>query len=419
VTSFSIYKRNFIYFFTSFIWTATLSVVPQIFFMSNYPEQKNTLLSLFLLLGTMASVIGILTSQANKFYYFINATKVRRKLLIVSCIFTIAVTFSALLRVKNLTAYFTCFILLKFISNLFYNYIDRLFVAVSNPQQLNVHVRANLLFQLLGIMVAPFYFSFFAAKTAQNIVLIWIIAFLSMLFIDSDLKNSSPLCSTGNPAFPKEKLSLYHKLFITYAVLILSATTMLISIIIYILKDYYKFSNTATKGGIIIGVISIFAVISVFMSGVLIKYANHFKNNHTPPIKFSVIPNIISLLIFIVTTLAFYFKVSGSFYFMLGLSAFSGISYGIVLSSTRNYASSDSKNNTGLISIYNNLANYASLVGFLLILPASLLTKALAMDFCKLMLGIILVFFGLSLLTLVLIILKSKSLQQIGGVVHD
>lgn len=419
MSTFYMYRRNFTYFYTSFIWAGTLSVIPQIFFMSNYPEQKNTLLSLFLLFGTFASIIGILTSHINKFYFFINATKVRRNLLIASSIFTIAVTFSTLLLVRNLTAYFIFFIILKFISNLFYNYIDRLFVAISNQQQLKIHVRSNLLFQLLGIMIAPFYFSFFYSKTAQNIIFIWVIAFFSGVFIFSDLKNSSLLSNSGKCTFPQKKLSLYNKLFITYTLLILAATTMLTSIMIYILKDYYKFSNASTKGAAIIGVISIFAVVSVFMSGVQIKFANSLKNNYVTTIKFSVIQNLVSILLFILALFVFYFKISSSYYLLLSFSAFCGISYGIFLNSTRNYASSDSKNNNGLISIYNNLPNYASLVGFFIIFITSLLSKAFTMDFCKFMLLIILIIFGLSLFALIGMNLKSEQFEQEGGIAHE
>jgi hypothetical protein len=387
--------------------------------MSNYPEQKNILLSLFLLFGTTASIIGVLTSHSNKFYFFMNATKIRRNLLIAATIFTIAVTFSTLLLVKKLTAYFILFIILKFISNLLYNYIDRFFVAISNEQQLRIHVRSNLLFQLLGIMTAPFYFSIFYSKTAQNIVLIWVIAFFSGASIFLDLKNSSVISDLGKYKFPQKKLSHYNKLFITYTLLILAATTMLTSIMIYILKDYYKFSNASTKGAAIIGVISASAVISIFMSGVQIKFANSINKNYVTSIKFSVIENLLSILLFILAIFVYYIKISSSYYLLLSLSAFCGISYGIFLNSTRNYASSYSKDNSGLISIYNNLPNYASLVGFFIIFITSLLSKAFDVDFCQFMLLIILVIFGLSLFVLTGMNLKSKQFEQEGDIAHE
>ena len=410
-----IYKRNTIYFFTSFIWTATLSVLPQVFFMSNYPEQKNTFLSLFLLLGTLASIAGILTSQNNKFYYSMTAPARRRNLLTACCIFTTTATFSGLFWVKNLSLYFICFILMKFISNLFYNSIDRLFVAGSNREQLEIHVRANLLFQLLGILVAPLYFSFFTTNTTQNTVIIWAIAILSIISIFTDVKKVNPNLREDDLLFPKEKLSLYHQLFVAYSVLILIAVTMLISMMIYILKDYYHFSNPAAKGGTIIGVISVFAVITVLMSGVLSKPQIKMKNNPKAYQEFSARPNGIAILVFILMTLIFYLKISSSFSVLLCLGSFAGISYGIFLFCTRNYASS-ALENTGLISVYNNLPNYASLVGYLLTLSVSLLAKTQALDFSKLMLGIILGIFVLSLLTLYLITVKNKSFKEKGAV---
>lgn len=408
-----IYKRNSIYFFTSFIWTATLSVLPQVFFMTNYPEHKNTFLSLFLLLGTLASIAGILTAQNNKFYSSLTATAHRRNLVTAICIFAIAVTFSGLLLVRNSGLYFTCFILMKFISNLFYNWIDRFFVvACSDREQLEIHVRSNLIFQLLGIMIAPLYFSVYISYTTTNLVLLWTMAILSIaLLIITDGKKASPKYRKSDPLFPKGKLSIFHRLFVAYSILILTSVTMLISMMIYILKDYYKFDNPAAKGGAIIGVISAFAVITVLMSGVLSKLKIKLKHKDKSHQGFSAWPNGIALFLLILMTLAFYLKISSSFYVLLCLCSFAGISYGIFLFCTRNYASSASEN-TMLISVYNNLPNYASLAAYLLTLAVSFVAKNKALDFSRVMLGIILALFVLSFITLYLISIKNKSLQK-------
>lgn len=406
-----IFKRNTIYFFTSFIWTATLSVLPQIYFMANYPEHKNTFLSLFQLLGTLASIAGILTSQNDKFYSTMIAPACRRNRLTVCCTLTMAASFSGLLWLKNLSFYFACFILMKFVSNFIYNCIDRFFVSESDPEQLAIHVRSNLFFQLLGIMFAPLYFSFFAAKTMQTIVLIWIIALLSMIFIIQDTKEISLDFRENERSFPKKKFSFYDQLFVAYSALILTAVTMLISMMIYILKDYYQFNNPTAKGGTIIGVISIFAVITVLMSGFLAKRQIKMKNNP----KFSAKPNGIAILVLILTTLAFYLKISRSYSILLCLCSFAGISYGIFLFCTRSYASSASEN-MGLISIYNNLPNYASLACYLLTLSLSLAAKTHVLDFSKLMLGTILDFFVLAFITLYLMTMKNKSFAKKGGV---
>lgn len=186
---------------------------------------------------------------------------------------------------------------------------------------------------------------------------------------------------------------------------------MLISMMIYILKDYYKFDNPAAKGGTIIGVISAFAVITVLMSGVLAKPEITLKNKAKSRQELSPWPNGIALFGLILTTLAFYLKISSSFYVLLCLCSLAGISYGIFLFCTRNYASSASEN-TLLISVYNNLPNYASLGGYLLTLPVSFAAKTKALDFSSLMLGIILAFFVLSFLTLYVILSKNQSFKE-------
>ncbi|WP_242831110.1 hypothetical protein [Desulfosporosinus meridiei] len=407
-----IFKRNTIYFFTSFIWTATLSILPQAYFMSNYPEQKNTYLSLFPLLGTLASIGGILTSQKDKFYFSLIAPARRRNFLTACCIFTMAASFSGLLGVKNLGLYFACFVLLKFISNFLYNCLDRFFVGKTAGEQLTIHVRSNLFFQLLGIMLAPLYFSCFAAYPSQNIILIWTIALLSMLFLSQDPQTIRPDFRADEGSLAKSMLTFYDQLFVAYSALILTAVTMLISMMIYILSDYYQFSNPTAKGGTIIGVISIFAVITVLRFGFFSKQPIKLTDNPN----FSAHSNGIATLGLILITLFFYLKVSRSFAFLLGGCSLAGISYGIFLFCTRNYASSSSANmgaNSGLISIYNNLPNYASLACYLLTLSVSLSAKNYGLDFSKLMLKIILGFFGLALITLFLMWIKDKPFRVI------
>ncbi|WP_242865645.1 hypothetical protein [Desulfosporosinus sp. HMP52] len=407
-----IFKRNTIYFFTSFIWTATLSVLPQAYFMSNYPEQKNTFLSLFLLLGTLASIGGILTSQKDKFYSSLIAPVRRRNFLTACCIFTMTASFSGLLAVKNLWLYFACFVLLKFISNFFYNCLDRFFVAESEREQLEIHVRSNLFFQLLGIMLAPLYFSCFAANPIQNIILIWTIALLSLLFLSQDPQEIRPDFRADEGSLPKSKLNLYDRLFVAYSALILTAVTMLISMMIYILSDYYQFSNPTAKGGTIIGVISIFAVLTVLRFGFFSKQPIKLTDNPN----FSANSNGIATLVLILITLLFYLKISRSFAFLLGGCSLAGISYGIFLFCTRNYASRASANtkiNTGLISIYNNLPNYASLACYLLTLSVSLAAKTYGLDFSKLMLKIVWGFFVMALITLYLMRIKTKPVLMI------
>lgn len=411
VKSISIYRRNIIYFFCSFIWAATISVLPQVFFMTYYPEQKNSYLSLFLLLGTLASIVGILTSHNNSFYSSVVADTGRRSFLAVCCIFTMAAAFSGLFLVKNLFLYFTCFVLMKFISNLFYNCIDRFFVAGSDRQQIRIHVRANLLFQLLGLMAAPLYFSFFADKQILSIILIWVIAILSLIFMMTYIRNISPNFREDEKKdrkLPREKRSRYHHLFIAYSLLILTAVNMMVSMMIYILKDYYQFGNAAEKGGVVIGVISVLAVVTVLLSAVLTKPLTPIKNNHKAWQGFPVMTNGIAVWGLIVITAVFYLKITGLFSFLLCLCSLAGISYGIFLFSTRNYASG-APESTGLVSVYNNLPNYAMLVGYPMILSVSLLAKTQALDFCKLMLGIILAFFILALFALILISIDHKA----------
>ena len=381
-----IWKRNFIYFLTSFMWSATLSVVPQTYFMTNYPEYKNILLSTFLFVGTVASIIGILISQHKRFMVCLNDIKEKKFLLICSCIFIITLTFCLLLVVKTLLAYFILFIIMKFISNMFYNCIDRMFISEYSTNLLKTHVRSNLSYQLLGMMFAPLYFSFFLENKVQNIIFISCISLVASIYIYHSQSNLAvEVNSISLKVSEEEKLGIYNILFIAYSFIVLCATTMLISIIIFILKEHYGFVDPSKKGGIMIGIISVFAVISLILNNALVNDFLSFTQN------------CISTSLFIVSIFAFYCKVSQQYIYIAIMSIFPGIAYGIFLSNTRAYASRPCKNSSNLISIYNNLPNYAALLGFLVIFLVSFATKTLYLNFCGVMLKIIIMFFLIAL----------------------
>ncbi len=379
----AIFRRNSFYFLTSFCWTATLSVVPQQFFLSWYPHQKQALLGFFLLAGTVAAVVGIMVSRKAELFSLIGNNRRQVRGLSISCLGLAAASFAALLLARSLWIYFTCYVLFKFISNFFYDFIDRYLVRATCPADLPYHVQSNLLFQLLGIMLAPFYFAAFPEAGLQNSALVLgicsVAALLLVRRLPSPPEATSLMPDSAPVAPPRSDIAL--KWFIAFTAVVLAAITMLMSVLAYVLHDYYGFADGATKGGLMIGVISISAVFGVF-------FAARFHRHHDAR-SFATGSQIAGSALFACAIASFELRFTRSFGILLTIGALAGIAYGLFLSTTRQYASARSSDSPNLLSVYNNLPNWAALASFSMVVLAARIAPVLHMDFCVLMLRLI------------------------------
>lgn len=403
ITKTQIYLRSIVFFFLILIRSGTLSVIPQLFLLNNYPKNKNSLLGLILVLGTISAIFGLrLSAKVKKFK--------RAKTVISLSIVIVTILLFSLFLVQNLVAYFLIFCLLNYAANFIYNYVDQYFIKTTPDKLLKLQVNANIKYQLLGVMTSPFYFSFVSNFIFINISAICVLGFLSAWFATWKLNGLSiPDLPEKNEIKEHNSFTTIDWLFTMYAGCIFTGVVIFSSILIYVLKDYYLFSNAKTLGAIFIGLISIVAIMSVQIHSML-KKPFHDSDNSVLEIKiFSPYLNFVILGLFLIGTTFFSLKLSSSVVYLITLCCVVGCGYGLFLSITREYASkiSIAHCKPKLLSTYNNLANYASLAGFSILMPVSLVSAKTDINFCSTMLYVVKGFFLIGVCYSIIYLFKS------------
>ncbi len=407
LTKTQIYLRSIVFFFICLIRSGTLVVIPQLFLINNYSQNKNSLLAFILILGTITAILGLRRSSKVKEFK-------RPKTVISLSIVIITLSLFPLFLVKNLVAYFLVFCFLRYTVNFTYNYVDQYFVRTTPDKLLKAQVNANVKYQLFGIMISPFYFPFVSDLLFINIGILVGLGLLSAWFATrkSNKIDSSNL-SQKRKSEEETKFTTKDWLFIIYAGSVISGVTVLSSIIIYVLKDYYLFSDPKTFGGILIGLISIVAIGTVQIHSILKKPIIVSDTVELEFRMFSPYLTFIALGLFLIVTILLGLKLSTSFEYLIFLSYAAGCANGLFLSITRQYAGRISvvSCKPKLLSMYNNLTNYAALVGFSILLPVSLVSAKTDLNFCFTMIHVITGFFFIAICFSILYLFKSAPVK--------
>ena len=415
MTTTSIFLRNFFFFYISTIYVGTLNVMPQIFFLEYYPENKTEFMALFLILGILSSIIGVLISHRN----IVNPKFVFKKNRISQIFILSIITFSALFAVKNIVPYFLSFIVLEFAVGYLYNFLDQCFVKITPQSKISVHVKANLLYFMSGSILAPFYLSFFYSNTILNIVVFSSMGIVAMFFVTRNISGNFSNQFLQKSDVLNKPLEIGNWLFIFYSTVINIVIMMFASLMIYLLKDYYHLENSEARGSMLIGFISFISVVSIFSTFFLkkpipIPIATAKINRHVEAKLFPFFSNLFAIILLFLSITMAYLKLSYSIIYILFVGLLAGIGHGLFINSTRNYASSISiqLNKQRLLSIYNNLSNYGALISFGIILLISFLSKRLSFDFYVIILKINA---GLVIFAAVIFLLTIISICKNGG----
>jgi len=403
----AVYSRNFVFLFLSFLRAGTRNVIPQIFFLTHHPDSKHSLLSLFLILGTVASIAGVWSSRGGR------AAGIRRIMTqrALPCLLVAIVTvlFLGLFGTTHLVLYFAIFIALKFTADFLYGYLDDVFVKSCTTTLLKTHVQTVLLYQLLGITAAPFVFSFYYSNQVVIASVIGCMGLASGLALTSGTSRPASPRSSESPK-QESRIDRVDVLFLLYSGLILQTIIVFTTIVIFLLGDYYHLDDAKIKGGIFIGATSIVAIVTIF--------AAQARRRSTTTRVFNPTVNLIVAALFFASFMLFFVRASLSFAYVMTIAVLAGIAYGLFLGDTRSHASTISKahNKPGLLSAYNNLTNFASLIGYGVSLAMALTCEQLGLDYFKVMLAISMALSALSV-GIILLIRRSVGLQLTPGVV--
>lgn len=361
------------------------------------------LLSLCLLLGAALSIMattwwGQLPSfrrlQADHFKFFIIITILILGLSLLGLFMTTVIVF-----------FISLFVITKVLSQYLVNTVDEHYVSVTSSIQLSKHSQNATLFQLVGIVAAPVYFSFLYAQPLINVIALSLISLLGLYTILSNI--SGQPYDVEKQVYPDQassisKLNQSDRLFLVYIVISSSATLIFSANIIFLLQDYYQFRSPLQIGGILLGLINLTAILSVVLQKIIGPLIVGRKRSTLSRVGLSRIHISVSTISILLIILVF-LKPSESALFLSIVFAILGVVYGLFRYYTREYASHIAKeyHRPRMLIMYNNMSNYSILISAIMMFALSLLVKVVVFSFLQLILWSVIGLFVISLLVVI------------------
>ncbi len=380
-----IWRRNSVYFYLTFFSAGTQGIITQLFVRNYYPDYKELLLPIILVTGSIAYVLGIWLS--GKYLDLpINIIKIMLCLNFAG--------FFGVLIAKSMIFYIIFYALACFSCNFAYNFLDHYFINSSEQIEISTHVKSMLSYQMLAFMLAPLFFSI---STGNIILLLSVITFIAIVSLTpifrKEEKTDEHIVIDKKAIKGKIILSIEEKLFIFYTTLFMAIVAMAISMMVYILSEYYSFPNFAVKSGISLMIMSISAGL-----GILIVRSSSESDFNTDDKAFAYKnfrPRLQSTIILLTLsmTLLLLAKLFDSFIFVAAILAVLGFVNGLFLSSTRKFAGITSvrKNRPELLTVFNNLQSISSLLGYGICIVLSIIVRHLNINFYSFLMMIIII----------------------------
>jgi len=398
-------KRNLIYFYISFFSAGAVNIIPQLFYNRYYPDKKEFLLSVTLILCSLGAVLGIVVSRKL-------LGKVDRAIAPIFIIFVIAFCF--ILQTQKAVYFILMLLLASFTCNFIYNYLDNFFIDNTLHDSLEQHIKAVLIYQMFGYMLSPLFFSAFGNN---KLISTGVILFLAMMITSLSLSQIKVDLRIGSEdklriaSLKSDRFSCREVMFAGYAISYMMVEMIALASMVYILSDYYRLTDFAIKSGIAMFEILILAGITVVLVRPPKKMAEANDPRKSEYLLFNPTMNLLAVALFMLTIILLALRLSRSFaYIMLALAP-AGPAYGIFLKLSRSYASTmDVKNNKGrLLSLYNNIQNISGVAGYCIVLLCWLFAVHYQIDYLQLTIAVII---GMLIIAVFFIVLWVISLQK-------
>jgi hypothetical protein len=364
--------RNSFFFYISFFTAGTQTIITQMYLLKHYPAEKAILLPAILLLGALTGITGAFVSR--------KYLKVKTSSFTIGLLISLhAFCFLGLLNTGNIILYTLFYIAGCFLMAFLYNYLDNYYARTSDASSINWHIRSLLVFQMLAFIFSPLFFavSGTALLSTVTVALLAVVTGVPALLI---LARSN---RTGNEAAETKTIQQKQapmggkdKLALVYILLLFTVVSIYLSMVTFIVSDYYQFADYSTKSGIALMITSLAACIGVLK----LKPLKEVKANENIPDR-HFRPQLQLLITFtaLVMGLLLMLKLVNSYIYFLIISIVLGYVYGLFLNSTRQYAVniSNYRNSTLFLTIYNNGQSISFVISNILLACIWLLQKAI------------------------------------------
>lgn len=337
-------------FFLSFLMSGSSNALPQVFLQHHAPEHKAQLLSVALLLGTLAAGLGVLAS--------------RRVLLGRAAVVGLGVVAAglvqALLAAASVAAFIVLLVLLEFAINLLLDQVDRGAVARAGAL-LSFNDTAGTTARLAGMLAAPGFFTVFAHDLGVEHAAVALLSVAAVagcwLVFGLPAAPPAPAVHAAASQGPQRR----DRLLFAYAVAVYAGMYLFAANAIYLLEDVFRIAGAETRGGALI--VTVFAA-AIVGSGLASRLA---QPEH--PRTVALAAPAAGLAAAACVPLAGLQPAYGA---CLAASACIGLGYGFFLWEVRRQASRAARDGrTEVLGWFNNMGNASALLAFGLMLAIS------------------------------------------------
>ena len=335
--------RASFFFAFSFAWAGAVNVLPQVWLLAHLPAQRHFLLSVILLWGTASAVAGIALSQRQ----LARGHALRRIHLVpatLGWVVPLVVTF----HVDSVAAYVVAYGLFRLVSNWLYNHLDQALVRLAGRERAATHVTAALVFQLLGMMAAPPFFSFLSGRPQVETVVLVVMALATVVPAWLAPLPRAVTPRAAGAGSPSTEVRFHVYVFLCHAAVMAFATQL-----IYLLRDLHGLPDAARVGGALLALLS---AVSVAAAVVATRRVAGSSSGEPPRAVF-----LLSSVVFLSAMAIFALGPRGSVAWLVPPAVLAGTGYGLFLGATRLFATANAAQRPRMLSLYNNMPNLASL----------------------------------------------------------
>ena len=336
--------RNAAQLFFCFAGSALLNVLCQAFFARAAGDEKDAWLSGTLLVGTLASLLGVPAAQRV-------GLPGRALVAGAALVAVIGALFGATLVLRSAATFMVAVIVLRFFLQYGTQEFDRRAVQLAGDGARRTNDAVGLAMRFLGMLLGPLWFGLAGdAGLATGIV---IAAMTGLGLWTAALTARAP--TAPHAAREQGTLDRSGRLMLAAARTIYAAYYLLASSIIYVLSDLHHVEHAVRSGGLVVTL--------VYLCAILTTVVELARRRTTPRSPLEMLP---APALMVVVGLALPLSSAGTLVAQLGGAVLLGIAFARYQLAFRDRATSDAvqRDNPALLAAYNNLGTTSALLGY-------------------------------------------------------
>lgn len=255
-------RRASAFFTFAFVAASSINILPQSWLMAQGLERKGLVLSSLLLAGTVGATAGI--SLSRRQLHEAHQPSLRRSLWITP-LFVLPLL-AVVAGVRPLLVYGALYVVFRAASNWLYNHLDHLLLAGLQGPAVRRHATASTTFQILGQMSGPAVFALLLGQPLVSIgVLLLAFAWSTLAVLDAPAPVAAPSHAEAAPQ-PTGRLRGPALRLLGWSLVLQTGIIGLFAQLIFLLGDYVGVDSPAKTGGVLIGVVGLSSVAVVAAS---------------------------------------------------------------------------------------------------------------------------------------------------------